>query len=345
MSERFADLNRLMLMARTRAQILQFVCIGAGDAFIERYWPKLRGEVRLGRISLLVADYGPLDELKAEKVKLARDAGENSAADRLEILYEQLTLDHRASDGTLHEERPQMVHYVDLKDPAEQSWLDRIRADVVFVLVPDQYHIRVARRWLKRATLIIIENPYDKEYTVAESFEQDLSRMLDAAAESTRVELPGTVVSPFDHYLAKIQEYIRDHATVAALLGPLKSVEFALLEPGPVERWRVEALSAGMIYDLFSHILAMLSVDLKVSTFDIQSRRTRIAVARHSGLEETDYKADTFATFDFTMETYSGALVDVHGAVGKGVGSSDMKHLTLIGGDSVVRFDLGRTSP
>src|SRR5689334_19045866 len=191
-SSRYADLNRLMLMAKTRAQILQIVCIGAGDAFIERYWPKLRGEVALGRISLLVADNSPLDQLKAKKVRMARNAHEDQAADRLEMLYGQLTVDNCASDDSLHEERPQMIHYVDLTNPTEQSWLDRIRADVVFVLVPDQYHLRVARRWLKRATLIIVEKPYDREYTVAESFEQDLSRMLDAADESTRVELPGT---------------------------------------------------------------------------------------------------------------------------------------------------------
>jgi predicted dehydrogenase len=287
-----------------------------------------------------------LSTLATNKLRLAREAGDVDAANRLETRYNELNGDIEAARGTLHDEdRPRFIHYVDLSNNSEQCWLDRIRADVVFVLVPDKDHIRVARRWLKRATLILIEKPYDREYTVADAFEKELSTMISATDQSTRDSLPGTVVSPFDHYLAKIHEYVQNRDTANRLTGPLQKIEFALVEAGPVERWRAETLSAGMIYDLLSHVFAMLSVELDLRTFQLQNRRTKIAVARHAGLEDSPYKAETFATFEFIMNSYSGAAVEVRGSVGKGVGKQDMKHITLVGRDSTLRMELGRLKP
>ena len=342
--QRYADLDRLMLMARTHAQVIQVVSIGAGDAFIERYWPRLRSAVELGHISLLIVDNQPLSELAAQKVDLAKDAGETSAARGLERAYGQLMQDIEAHHNT-HVDDPRWIHFVNLSDPSGQAWLDRIRADVVFVLVPDYAHIRVAQRWLRRATLIMIEKPYDKEYPTALDFEKALNQMLKATDEATGGELPGTVVSPFDHYLAKIHNYVRrqkaDH--LESQIGSVSGVAFALLESGPVEKWRAATLKGGMVYDLFSHVLAMLSVELNLSSFQTSHRRTMISVARHSGLE--DFEGDTFADFQFDMKNHVGAPISVKGQVGKGVGEQDEKHLTLIGQYARLHFELGRSDP
>jgi len=194
----------------------------------------------------------------------------------------------------------------------------------------------------------LVEKPYNREFDEAEEFED----LLNAMANQSGGHVPTTWVCPFDHYLAKIAEYVFNrekpflsHSMGGLIerIGGLIRIEFAILEAGPVEEWRRESLQAGMIYDLFSHVLAMLYVEVDLSTFSY-FRVNRIAVARHENAtaegERQRFGGDTFAYFDFVLSTYSGRSVSIRGSVGKGVGERDEKYLTFIGETGWIKCDL-----
>jgi predicted dehydrogenase len=201
-------------------------------------------------------------------------------------------------------------------------------------LVPDDAHLKVAKEWLTRSTLILIEKPYNRDLDEAIEFEAELRSVTERKGK----DAPATCVWAFDHYLAKIAEYVfnRERHNLFERIGRLAKVEFGILEQGPVEPWRAESLRAGMIYDLFSHVLAMLSEELDLASFRRNGIR-RIAVARHEGLESP---GDTFASFDFDLDDHRGQPIAVSGAVGKGVGERDDKFLAFIGESGFIKCDL-----
>jgi predicted dehydrogenase len=318
------DLRRLMLMCRTGAQEVYVVCVGVGDAFITRYWPTLRLYATQRRLRLLVADRKPLDELVEEKIGQAAQSGEQKSAEKLRNVYEELKDDCAQQS---------YVRYVNTEDKSHGPWYHHIRADIVLVLVPDEVHVHVAKEWLKRATLILIEKPYNRDLQETIQFEHDLNAMMEHIGEN----VPATWVCPIDHYLAKISEYhmMKGRQQLLHRIGHITEVEFSVLEAGPIEPWRADALRAGMIYDLFSHVLAMLSIELNLATF----RNVRaVKVARHK--TSAAFSAETYAHFDFDLDDYQRRSVTVRGAVGKGVGRRDEKYLKFCGNHGYVRFDL-----
>jgi len=275
----------------------------------------------------MVVDQKPLEELAEENTKHARESGEEEAARVLSERYRELIS---------YVEGPNNIRYVNVNSENDRRWYDHICADIVFVLVPDEIHIRVAKEWLKRSTLILIEKPYNRDLEEAIEFENDLRYMINHIGGN----VPTSWVLLFDHYLSKISEYVfnRERDELPSRIGRLLKVEFAILEAGPVELWRAESLRAGMIYDLFSHILAMLSVELDLSSFRYD-RVNKVMVAQHEACPH-GFGADTFAYFDFGLLDYQGRLVEVTGAVGKGVGKRDEKLLTFGGEFGSIECDL-----
>jgi len=326
-STRNVDLRRLMLQCHHGAQTIYAVCVGAGDAFINRYWPVLRMAVARKRLHLLVADEHPLEALRSGKTQQAEQSGEQEAAKNLARGYEELMSDVKGKGDVI---------YVNRTDPKERHWYGHVRADIVFVLVPDDQHIKVAKDWLRRSTLIIIEKPYNRLLREAEQFQRDLGLMMNHIGG----DVPATWVCAFDHYLAKIGRYAfaKEKDSLFSRIGALERVEFAILEKGPVEAWRGRSLEAGMIYDLFSHVLAMLSLELDLSTFH-EDAVTEIKVAHHKDCP-CGFQADTFAHLDFALKNYDGREIKVVGDVGKGVGDRDDKFLTLVGEFGLIQCDL-----
>jgi hypothetical protein len=341
-SPRNADLRRLMLMCKTGGQFIYLVCVGAGDAFINRYFPTLRMYVNQNKLRLLVADEKPLERIIQERVGQALRS-DKKAADNLKEKYEEFA-------SYVKGDKP--VLFVNTLDDHDKIWYDHIRADIVLVLVPDDVHIRVAKRWLNRSTLILVEKPYNRDLEEVKQFEDDLKRITNEPGGPH----PITWVCPFDHYLAKIADYAVNKESsfvpfnrerLIERIGGLKSVEFGLLEAGPVESWRLKSLEAGMIYDLFSHVLAMLDLEVRVETFS-HERVNRIAVARHSiqpirGKARTNkdtFIAETFAYFDFKLFDRNGNRIPITGSVGKGVGDRDDKFLTFTGETGWLKCDL-----
>ena len=67
----------MMHACRSRFRCISVAVIGCGDAFIDRYFPKLEPPVNQGVIKLLLAEKarGSLPDLIARKVELARQVG------------------------------------------------------------------------------------------------------------------------------------------------------------------------------------------------------------------------------------------------------------------------------
>jgi len=328
-------LRALMYTCKTEAQFVHIVCVGAGDAFLKRYWPHLQTSLAHNFVKLTVADRFPLTELMDKKITVAtEDPSIQDGVKELRRLYREFT-EHVGSN--------RHIKYVDLSERQGRDWYDHLLADIVFILVPDEIHVKMARPWVRRANLIIVEKPYNRDFYEAVSFQSEMKKMTTGKGRKK----PTTWVIAFDHYLAKIADYskrrevdrlFRDPGTSGASLGILKKASFALLEPGGVESWRAESLRAGMTYDLFSHVLAMLPVELRCEGGPSDWIK-RVAVARHKKCPES-VTAETFAHFELLLKNAVGQDVCVEGDVGKGVGTSQEKWMRFSGQDGEVQFDL-----
>lgn len=323
-------LEALMSICKTDARLLHVVCVGAGDAFIDRYWPTLRRELARKRVVLTVADNMPLDELLAKKRNAIEHSHEGDERKK-RVLRNYEAFRERV-------ERGPGAKYVDLNDDTATSWYDQMFAQIVFILVPDQMHIEKAEPWLGRADLILVEKPYDREYRHANQLQDEIRKMMGTTG-------PITWVVPFDHYLAKIFRYdvYRNNDRLVDEIGGIRRVEFSLLETQPVETWRATSLRAGMLYDLFSHVLAMLTVELEVPPVPGKAIR-KMKVARYHECPD-DFEGETYAGVHLGMQNPQGYTVEVEGEVGKGVGEHDKKDMKFIGDGGWIRFDLGAKEP
>lgn len=319
-------LRALMLMASKSCQQIAVCCVGAGDAFF-RYWPKLREQVTRRRIRLTIADVKPLAQLHQERVGEARKAGREADADVIDARYEQLQKEI--------ERNPEWIQFLDKEGTGKERYA-HMKADVVFILVPDNMHIREARPWLKRATIVFIEKPYNRDLKEAQEFEEELRDLVSRNPGG----VPVTIVIGIDHYLAKINEYLSAEETDELLnrIGIVQRIEFRLLESRPVEEWRKEALQAGMVYDLFVHILALISNHVDLGSFRLYGK-TRILAAKHIE-PKSPINGEDYVWTETLLQDFREREVKLVGALGKGVGSADEKHLVLVGTEGKFYYQL-----
>ena len=226
-----------------------------------------------------------------------------------------------------------------MDDPEDASWYHFGCQELVFVLVPDDIHVKAARDWLKKATLVIVEKPYNRDLVEAQQFQATLAEMVRINGD----DKPLTYVVCIDHYLAKIFSFIlgRDEDGVKHQLGAIRRIEFSICESGGVEPWRAASLDAGMVYDLFCHVLAQVSPLVKLETF-LGQRGCRIAVAQHEGCP---IKAESYAWIETDdLRDAQDRRVVLSGTLGKGVGEKDEKYLRLIGEEAELYADFGPRS-
>ena len=339
------DLHRLMTICRTKAQIVHVVCVGAGDAFINRYWPVFRRCIGQERIFLTLADIMPLDQLIEERIRLAKDSDEPEAEKKIKDHYHNLKkhIENQNLRGQINnkekKDRKIRIKYININEKTavepdvkqefitDLEWYYHIPSHIVFILVPDDIHIEMAKPWLKRASLIIIEKPYNRKLQQAEDFERTLTKVKEKSGEGQCV--PKTWVIPFDHYLSKIDWYVSHRGDYKEKMGVINSIEFSILEAGAVEKWRAPSLNAGMIYDLFSHLLAMISEEVDLSSFELD-KIDEILVARHKDSPIPEDR-ETFAYLKFPLTGDGGNQITIEGYIGKGVGVEDEKFLKLNG--------------
>ena len=316
-------LTDLMRACRNRFQYrkISVVVVGCGDAFINRYWPKMQQLVYQQAIKLIVADQLPLDQLASSRVELAQQSGESGNARQLEQRYHEF---HTATD-----KRPSDVMYLNLQNQRDRHLYDFLTTDIVFVLVPDDIHVICTKDWLDRSVLVIIEKPYDRDIVSAQRFEQDLAELV----QSNGNHLPYTKVVCIDHCLAKISSYIfrRRDESLKKQIGAVRKIEFSLCESGGVEPWRAPALEAGMMYDLLCHVLAQASPFINLENFLSQSRTSgsKIMVARH---KDCPIKSESYAHFHLPgLKDHHDREITLSGCIGKGVGKQDQKFLRIVG--------------
>lgn len=328
MSQQNARFTELMNACRAsqKYRMVSVIVNGCGDAFITRYWPYLQQLVLQGAIKLTVVDLFPLSRLIEEKLKLAEQSGEKQNVGQLTSNYAGLV--------RLLEERPSSIQYLNRSDQADLARYFHLTADIVFVLVPDCDHIECAKEWLRRAVLVLIEKPYNRDLVMAQVFEETLKEIVRTHGE----DHPYTLVVCIDHWLAKIHLFVaaKDSQALQEDLGVIERIEFSICEAGGVEPWRASSLQGGMVYDLFCHALAMVSPFVRLSSF-LEVKNPNILVAQH---RDCPIENESYARFrDLPLQDFRGREVMFGGVLGKGVGQGtdqqdaqeDVKYLKLYG--------------
>ena len=170
--ERSTRLTELMNACRNEYRYVSVLVIGCGDAFINRYWPKLQLLVNRGRIILTVVDIQPINSLVNKNLRSAKKSGEETDS------FEKLRGFYRSLQRMLREE-PTRIKYLDMSDKDDRISYEQSIHELVFVLVPDDIHIRYAKEWIRKSKLILIEKPYNRDLVEAENFEQTLKGMIE----------------------------------------------------------------------------------------------------------------------------------------------------------------------
>ena len=328
--KRSARLTELMNACKHHYRIITVMAIGCGDAFINRYWPKLELLVNQGLIKLTIADKGDLKELIA--IKIEKASHEPKSARELELRYENLL--------QVIAQRPSEVRYLNVDDPECEARYEHLTQDLVFVLVPDDIHIKHAGHWLKRAVLVLIEKPYNYDFNEANNFEKALQQMVRLNGERN----PHTFVVCIDHYLAKIFRYVLRHREEALQrqIGVIREIEFSVCEAGGVEPWRAPTLGAGMIYDLFCHVLALISPFVNLKSFFQGDGDPEVLVACHV---DCPIRNESFAHINHPgLLDFQGRRLALKGSLGKGVGGEDVKFLRIVGERGTLTADFGPAS-
>jgi len=119
-----------------RGKLVEVVAEGAGSVF-KRYWPVLRRLANKDRIKLLVVD------IKEPSAQLLEEFAETSN-----------------------------VSFLNKTKAKDRAVLNQLVVDIVFILVPDAYHVIEAEKWLHRTNYLFIEKPYDRSLLNSEAFQQ-----------------------------------------------------------------------------------------------------------------------------------------------------------------------------
>ena len=200
----------------------------------------------------------------------------------------------------------------------------------VFVVTPGQYHCEIAEFWLKRLSpkgKIFIEKPLDASLESALRLDEKIGEKEGKEA-----------VFAFDHYFARAYPFLRHKDYYLKEIGGVEKIECNILESSRIARKRANALDKGMIFDLFCHVLAVVSAVVKQN---LTCSETKLQAV---GLEEV--KAARYVGCPISGETFAwikliiNSNIEVLGAVGKCVGTSEDKFMKLYGPNGRIELNL-----
>lgn len=238
--------------------------------------------------------------------------------------------------------------YLDKANPEDFAKYPRLRPDAVFIVTPDFTHSLLARQWLNKAPLVLVEKPFDSQVSNV----HDLRR---SYRYPTHTEVLG--LDHFQFYALPIddlQTKIRKH-----LGGAIKRIDFFMTESRPIEAGREKSLQYGLMLDMLPHLLALLTYFGDVGTIDDISvveagRYQPLITATEDYPKEGSIKDEIADQFD--SETYSrvhltfqdhsrnGFHIPCLAVVGKGF-DSEVKYLEITGiSGHAIRVDL-RSQP
>jgi predicted dehydrogenase len=198
--------------------------------------------------------------------------------------------------------------------------------DYVFIVTPDKYHCETAEFWrerLNRRGRILIEKP------------------LDASTEKARelkIKMGETNIAyGFDHYLAKAHPFLRKRNGYLRKIGKISKIEFNILEPSGIPANQVKTLDKGVIFDLFCHVLAVvIAIVNRGFTFSEAIPGTiKLGDVIAAKYKNCPISGETFARMEFSISDN----VKVIATLGKGVGKSEDKCLTIYAREGRIRLD------
>jgi predicted dehydrogenase len=212
------------------------------------------------------------------------------------------------------------ARYLD-KTRNKESYETTYSVNYVFIVTPDQYHCEIAEFWRERLNVrgkIFIEKPLDASIGKAKEIK---SKMGEA-----------DIAYGFDHYLAKTYPFLRKRNGYLGKIGKISKIEFNILEPSSIPANRVKTLAKGVIFDLFCHVLAVARAtvdrDFTLAMFKLKD----IKAARY---RDCPISGETFARIESSL----GDNIEVIATLGKGVGKSEDKCMTIKGSGGTISLN------
>jgi predicted dehydrogenase len=213
--------------------------------------------------------------------------------------------------------------------------------EAVFVVTPDRTHCEVATYWLGRARRIFVEKPFD---TSTERIRELCDRLRSQNSSE---------VFAVDHYLVRCNQAASEdgyflrrllaEGDAGEPLGDISAFEFRMTEPPAKDytslRERALSLQTGMIFDMASHALPVLSPFIDIMK---PMKLTAIWAGVSNGLQDIIFSgAETFSAARVECQARrTGQHVTGEIVIGKDVGDRAEKFLLLEGPAGKVRFDL-----
>jgi len=271
-----------------------------GEWARECYLPFLIGKAARGEIELWAVDIG--DKIKLGNAKVKKDWQVAQSKNKARYLNKSKDI---------------------------QIYSELSSANYVFVVTPDRFHCEIAGFRLERLApggKIFIEKPL--EASVGATLK--LKEKIEEKGEET--------VFAFDHYLAKAYPFLHDKDRLLEEIGGVKKIEFHILEASEIPLEREKTLDKGVIFDLFCHVLALVSTlvsrDLTCSATKLQAvKLEQVKAARYVGCP---ISGETFAW----IKSMVNNDIEVVSVVGKGVGTCEDKFMRLYGSNGRIELNL-----
>jgi predicted dehydrogenase len=198
--------------------------------------------------------------------------------------------------------------------------------DYVFIVTPDQYHCEIAEFWRERLNTrgrIFIEKPLDASIEKAREFKSKIGET--------------SIAYGFDHYLAKAHPFLRKRNGYLRKMGKINKIEFNILEPSGIPANRVKTLDKGVIFDLFCHVLAVVIaiVDRDFTSSEAIPGTVKLRDAIAAKYKKCPISGETFARMEFSISDNAKVIA----TLGKGIGKSEDKCLTIYAREGRIRLD------
>ena len=140
----------------------------------------------------------------------------------------------------------------------------------------------------------------------------------------------------FYAFQLKTDEWIKRN-----IIGEIKKIEFQLLEPEIIPPYRIAALDNGMIFDLFSHGVTVITSVPSKSVYPEamvlkKLRILKVKVAKYLGCKT---KGASYVKVDFEIPIEKN-IIFCEVRVGKGVGKGPQKFLKITGSKGEIFADI-----
>ena len=198
----------------------------------------------------------------------------------------------------------------------------------VFIATPDSFHCETAKFWLDRLApkgKVFIEKPLDAALRSA----RDLQEALRTKTESA--------VFGFDHYLARAFPFLQKRDEYVSETGEIERIQFHILEPFGIPPNRAKALDKGIVLDLYCHVLSLVAATVGSSQTAMEEvlRDIEIVEAKTAQYAGAPISGETFAWIRFYINQ-----IEIESVVGKYIGTSEDKSMTVHGSRGHIKLDL-----